>query len=143
MALVDPRFVGEWAPFAAAWRRNGLLLGCGEGYQQAHDLALVCSSLPGKGSVTLVGEGAVGVAAQLATRISPRIARVIATDVGPRFEDDGNRIPLCPEILRIGDIPAGTRGQVTERTDDPGWSTTSGSLPLRDESVARVILRHR
>lgn len=105
VALVDPRFVGEWSPFVAGWRRNGLMLGRGEGYEAAHDLALVAQSLPGKSPVTLVALGSTGVSGLLATGLSPRIRTFVANDLGPRFADDGNRLPFFPEILRRGDLP--------------------------------------
>lgn len=101
-AVIDPRGLGEWQPFAAAWRRNGLLLGRGELYQAAHDVALVCASLPGDGPVTLVGIGAAGPTAVVAATLSARVRKVVTDDLGPPYESDGNRTPLAPELLRHG-----------------------------------------
>ena len=105
LVLVDPRWSGEWQRFAPFWRRNGLMLGQGEGYQAAHDVALVCASLPGGGKVTLVGLGTAGVTALLAAPLCPRIIFLIADDLGPDYEEQGNRLPLCPELLRWGNLP--------------------------------------
>ncbi len=102
--LVDPRFVGEWQFVAPAWRRNGLLLGCGEGYQAAHDVALVAESLPGTAPVTLVGLGGGGVVAVLAASLSRRTTRVVTDDLDPDWTRDGNRLPLLPEFLRQGGL---------------------------------------
>ena len=55
--------------------------------------------------MALVASEQAGVAALLAARISRRISTVIASDLGPRFAEDGNRVPLCPEILRLFDLP--------------------------------------
>jgi hypothetical protein len=104
LVLVDPRWSGEWQRFAPFWRRNGLMLGCGEGYQAAHDLALVCASLPGNAKITLVGLGTAGVPALLAAPLCPRITRLVADDLGPDYHGNGNRLPLCPELLRFGDL---------------------------------------
>jgi hypothetical protein len=103
--LVDPRPYGEWAPFRSAWQRNGLFLGRGEGYQTAIDTALVCASLPDETKVHVIGRGEAGVIAVLAAHLCPRIAKVTVDDLGPSFAHDGNRWPLCPEILRFGDLP--------------------------------------
>ncbi len=104
-AVVDPRPYGEWAPFRRAWQRNGLLLGRGEGYQAAVDVALVAASLPGDQPVTVEGRGEAGVVAVLAALLCPRIAGVRAPDPGPSYASDGNRLPLCPELLRWRDLP--------------------------------------
>lgn len=104
VALVDPRWCGEWQRFAPFWRRNGLWCGRGELYQQAHDLALVCRNLPGDARVVLVGLGTCGPAAIVAATLCDRIERVIADDVGPAYEDHGNRLPEAPELLRAGGL---------------------------------------
>ncbi|MBM4060461.1 MAG: hypothetical protein FJ265_05105 [Planctomycetes bacterium] len=103
--LVDPRPYGEWSTCRAAWQRNGLLLGRGEGYQAALDTALVCAALPGAAPVHLVGLGEAGVVALLAAHLCDRIERLVTDDLGPPFAADGNRQPLCPELLRWGDLP--------------------------------------
>lgn len=105
MVLVDPRPYGEWAPFRAAWQRNGLLLGRGEGYQAALDVATVCASLPGDVPVHVIGRGEAGVTALLAAHLCPRIVRVVADELGPTYAEEGNRWPLCPELLRSCDLP--------------------------------------
>ena len=102
---VDPRPYGEWARFRSAWQRNGIFLGRGEGYQAALDTALVCASLPGKAPVHVVGLGEAGVVAVLAAHLCPRIVRVVTDDLGVPYEQDGNRWPLCPELLRFRDLP--------------------------------------
>lgn len=102
--LVDPRPYGEWSPFRAAWQRNGILLGRGEGYQAAVDLATVCASLPGAVPVVVEARGECGVVGVLAARLCARIERVIAKELGPDYGQDGNRLPLCPELLRWQDL---------------------------------------
>ena len=104
-AFVDPRPYGEWSPFRHAWQRNGLLLGRGEGYQAAVDVALVAASLPGDQPVLVEGRGEAGVVAVLAAHLCPRIGGVRAPDLGPSYASDGNRLPLCPELLRWRDLP--------------------------------------
>ncbi|HEX6813555.1 MAG TPA: LamG-like jellyroll fold domain-containing protein [Planctomycetota bacterium] len=103
--VVDPRPYGEWARFRSAWQRNGILLGRGEGYQAALDVALVCASLPGEARVHVVGLGEAGVVALLAAHLCPRIVRVAADDLGEPYGKQGNRLPLCPELLRFRDLP--------------------------------------
>lgn len=103
--LVEPRPYGGWSPFRAAWQRNGLLLGRGEGYQAALDTALVCASLPGEAPVHVVGLGEAGVVALLAAHLGPRITRVTTDQLGANYAQDGNRLPLCPELLRFADLP--------------------------------------
>lgn len=103
--LVDPRPYGEWAPFRAAWQRNGIFLGLGEAYQAAVDVALVCASLPGEQEVVLDGRGEARVVAVLAALLCPRIARVVKGDLGESYAENGNRTPLCPELLRWHDVP--------------------------------------
>lgn len=102
--LVDPRFLGEWQFLAPFWRRNGLLLGCGDGYQAAHDVALVAASLPGTAPVTLVGLGEAGIVAMLAASLCPRATRVVTDDLDPDWERDGNRLPLLPGFRRAGGL---------------------------------------
>lgn len=103
--LVDPRPYGEWAPFRAAWQRNGIFLGRGEAYQAAADLAAVCNHLPGSAPVHLVCLGEAGVIALLAAHRCPRIERLVTDDLGPNYAAAGNRLPLAPELLRWGDLP--------------------------------------
>ena len=103
--LVDPRPYGEWAPFRAAWQRNGIFLGRGEAYQAAADIAAVCHNLPGKAPVHVVGLGEAGVVALLAATLCPRIERLVTDDLGPNYAAAGNRLPLAPELLRFGDLP--------------------------------------
>jgi len=105
LALVDPRPYGEWRAFRSAWQRNGLLLGRGEGYQAAIDVAQVCASLPGDAPVRVIGLGEAGVVALLAAHLSQRIRAVLTEDLGRPYADDGNRLPLCPGLLRLGDLP--------------------------------------
>ncbi|MBL8755789.1 MAG: hypothetical protein JNK15_21005 [Planctomycetes bacterium] len=102
--VIDPRPYGEWAPFRSAWQRNGLLLGRGEAYQAAVDVALLAASLPGDLPVAVQGIGEAGVIALLAAQLCPRIEHVLVDDLGPTFAADGNRLPLCPEIRRFGDL---------------------------------------
>jgi hypothetical protein len=106
LVVVDPRPYGEWAPFRSAWQRNGLLLGRGEAYQAAVDVALVAASLPGQGNVRVHGKGEASVVALLAAHLCPRIDQVDVDDLGPTYAADGNRLPLAPELLRFGDLPA-------------------------------------
>jgi len=101
---VDARGFGEWAPFAAAWRRNGLLLGRGELYQAAHDVALVCESLPEPRRVTLVGLGDGGFVAVVAATLSGRVRDLITDDLGPGYAEAPNRTPHAPEVLRRGGL---------------------------------------
>jgi poly(3-hydroxybutyrate) depolymerase len=103
--LVEPRPYGGWAPFRAAWQRNGILLGRGEGYQAALDTAIVCASLPGAGPVHVVGLGEAGVVGLLAAHLCHRITRVTTDQLGANYAQDGNRLPLCPELLRFADLP--------------------------------------
>jgi poly(3-hydroxybutyrate) depolymerase len=103
--LVDPRHYGEWAPFRSSWQRNGIFLGRGEGYQAALDTALVCASLPGSEPVHIVGLGEAGVVALLAAHLCPRIVHVGADELGEPYSKQGNRLPLCPELLRFRDLP--------------------------------------
>lgn len=102
--LVDPRPYGEWARFRSAWQRNGILLGRGEGYQAALDTAIVCASLPGTEPIELIGLGEAGVVALLAAHLCPRITSVVTPDLGPSYASAPLRLPLCPEILRWGDL---------------------------------------
>jgi hypothetical protein len=103
--LVDPRPYGEGSPFRAAWQRNGILLGRGEGYQAAVDLATACASLPGEAAVVVEARGECGVVAVLAAHLCARIERVVARELGPSYTQDGNRLPLCPELVRWKDLP--------------------------------------
>jgi len=103
--LVEPRPYGGWAPFRAAWQRNGILLGRGEGYQAALDTAIVCASLPGAAPVHVVGLGETGVVGLLAAHLCPRITHVATDQLGANYAHDGNRLPLCPELLRFADLP--------------------------------------
>lgn len=105
VAVVDARPYGSWATFRSAWQRNGLLLGRGEGYQAAVDVALAAASLPGDGPVHVVGRGEAGVVAVLAAHLCPRITRVTADQLGEAYAEEGNRWPLCPELLRWRDLP--------------------------------------
>lgn len=125
--LVDARFTGEWQSFAPSWRRNGLLLGCGEGYQSAHDTALAAASLPGKAPVRLVGLGNAGVTVLMAADLCPRVQQVIAEDLGVSFAQDGNRLPLCPEILRLGDPFAFFTARLSRCELVLGGATTAGA----------------
>ncbi|MGB3968052.1 MAG: hypothetical protein WBO45_15055, partial [Planctomycetota bacterium] len=102
---IDPRPYGEWARFRSAWQRNGVFLGRGEGYQAAVDVALVAASLPGDAPVHVVGLGEAGVVALLAAHLCPRIVQATADELGPAYAEDGNRQPLCPELLRLHDLP--------------------------------------
>ncbi|MCA8948181.1 MAG: hypothetical protein KDE27_01685, partial [Planctomycetes bacterium] len=97
LALVDPRPYGEWQRYRSAWQRNGLLLGRGEGYQAAVDIALACASLPGEGPIQLVGRGEAGIPSLLAAGLCNRIVEVDTDELGRDFAADGNRLPLCPE----------------------------------------------
>ena len=104
--LVDPRPYGEWARFRASWQRNGIFLGRGEGYQAALDVALVCTQLAARGTpVHVVGLGEASVVALLAAHLCPRITRLVTDDLGETYAANGNRLPLCPEILRFRDLP--------------------------------------
>ena len=103
--LVDPRPYGEWAGFRSAWQRNGIFLGRGEGYQAALDTAQVCASLPGTAPVHVIGLGEAGVVAVLAAHLCPRIVHVVTDDLGGSYAANGNRLPLCPELLRYRDLP--------------------------------------
>ncbi len=103
--LAEPRPYGEWASYRSAWQRNGILLGCGEGYQAAYDVAQVCHNLPGAAPVHVVGLGEAGVVALLAAHLCPRIVRIVTDDLGPSYAENGNRLPLCPELLRWRDLP--------------------------------------
>jgi hypothetical protein len=117
--FVDPRPYGEWSRFRSAWQRNGLLLGRGEAYQAAVDVALVAASLPDENAeVYVAGAGEAGVVALLAARLCPRITHVWA-DPGPSFAEDGNRLPLCPEIRRWGDVADLVAALGTERYRGP------------------------
>ncbi|HEX5051325.1 MAG TPA: LamG-like jellyroll fold domain-containing protein [Planctomycetota bacterium] len=102
---IGPRPYGEWSAFRSAWQRNGLLLGRGEGYQAALDTALVCASLPGTAPVHVIGLGEAGVVALLAAHLCPRIVHVAVDDLGASYAEQGNRWPLCPELLRFRDLP--------------------------------------
>ena len=103
--LVDPRPYGEWAPFRAAWQRNGIFLGRGEGYRAALDVALVCASLPGDAPVCVLGRGEAGVVALLAAHLCSRITTIEVPELGDSYASAGNRWPLCPELLRWRDLP--------------------------------------
>ena len=105
IVAMDPRPYGEWATFRSAWQRNGLLLGRGEGYQAAVDVANVAASLPGDAAVHVEGRGEAGVVALLAAHLSSRITVVVTDDLGRNYAEDGNRLPLCPELLRFRDLP--------------------------------------
>jgi hypothetical protein len=140
--LVDPRFTGEWQSPAPAWRRNGLLLGCGEGYQQAHDVAQAVASLPGAAPVRLVGLGSCGIVALMAADLCARVRLVIADDLGATFQDDGNRLPLCPEILRLGDPVAFFSARLSGHCElKLGGATTPGALRprLQPDDLARLL----
>ena len=41
----------------------------------------------------------------LAAGLCARITRVFAADLGPSYALDGNRLPLCPELVRWKDLP--------------------------------------
>jgi len=103
--VMDPRHYGEWARFRSSWQRNGIFLGRGEGYQAALDTALVCASLPGTEPVHVVGLGEAGLVALLAAHLCPRIERIGADELGEPYGKQGNRLPLCPELLRFRDLP--------------------------------------
>jgi hypothetical protein len=105
--LVDPRPYGEWAPFRPSWQRNGIFLGRGEGYQAALDVALVCTQLASvdQAPVHVVGLGEAGVVALLAAHLCPKITRIVTDDLGETYAANGNRLPLCPELLRFRDLP--------------------------------------
>jgi hypothetical protein len=135
--VVDPRWTGEWQRYAATWRRNGLILGQGEAYQMAHDLALACASLPGEAEVTLVGLGSAGVGALLAAGLCPRIGHVVLENLGPTYAVDGNRLPLAPELLRSADLPEllqalGKRCRVTV-------GGFAGAPPLVNDALCRAV----
>lgn len=151
---VQPRWCGAWAPCADAWRRNGLLLGAGEAYQAAHDLALACASAPGSGDVTVVARGRSGVAALLAAPLCSRIRTLVITDLGPTYTSDGDRVPLAPELLRWGDLPelvaaiGGPRHIALGGLPASGaWRPSRGVVwepcdaPLDDLAVARILAR--
>lgn len=105
LVTMDPRPYGEWAAFRSSWQRNGLLLGRGEGYQAAVDVANVAASLPGDEPVRIDARGEAGVVAVLAAHLCPRIVDVVTDHLGPSFAEDGSRLPLCPELLRFRDLP--------------------------------------
>ena len=130
VVLVDPRGRGEWQRFAPYWRRNGLILGCGEGYLAAHDLAQVCASLPGDAPVTVVGLGAAGVEALLAAALTARITHVVTDDFGRYYSEDGNRLPFCPELSRYGGILQLVR-DVEDRCELRLGGTARGGSPHR------------
>jgi hypothetical protein len=138
--LVDPRWLGEWQTYAPFWRRNGLLLGAGEGYQAAHDVALVCHSLPGKATITLVGLGAAGVTALLTAPLCPRITRIVADDLGPTFAADGNRLPMCPELCRFGDLD--DLAKTAARSAQCTIGGFAGRAPLTATDVGTAIAAH-
>src|SRR5262249_49072289 len=135
--LVDPRWCGEWQRFAPFWRRNGLMAGCGEGSRAAHDRALVGASLPGNAKITLVGLGTAGVPALLAAPLCPRITRLVADDLGPAFAADGNRLPLCPELLRCGDLARLLADARSSAACDIGGF--AGAPALTQADVARLL----
>ncbi len=103
--LVDPRPYGEWSQFRQPWQRNGLILGRGEGYQAAVDVALVCQSLEGSPPIILRAHGEAGVIATLAATLTDRVVEVQTEPLGATYRENGNRRPLCPELLRFGDLP--------------------------------------
>lgn len=140
VVLVDPRGRGEWQRFAPFWRRNGLMLGCGEGYLAAHDLALVCQSLPGDAPVTVVGLGHAGIEALLAAAICPRISRVVTDDFGPSYAEDGNRLPFCPELSRYGGV-----GQLVHAVEERCELHLGGLAPAArlDAGQLRQLLSRR
>jgi poly(3-hydroxybutyrate) depolymerase len=146
--LVEPRPYGAWGPFRAAWQRNGLLMGRGEGYQAALDVASVCQNLPGDAPVHLVGLGEGGVVALLAAHLCPRIVHLVTNDLGPDYAENGNRLPLCPELRRWRDLPELIRtlpprcdyelgGAVREPTGSPNWKICP---PFSDEELASRLL---
>jgi hypothetical protein len=143
--LIDPRFVGEWQSPAPSWRRNGLWLGCGEGYQCAHDVAQAIASLPGKAPVRLVGLGSCGIVALIAADLCPRVQLLIADDLGPPFAEDGNRLPLCPEILRLGDPIAFFRARLRARCEfvAGGTSAPGGAHAALSSDDLTRLLAHR
>lgn len=104
--IFEPRTQGEWGEFAGAWVRNGLLLGCGEGYLAAHDIAKVVESLPPDAAVQVVALGSCGVEALIAAGITTRIGMLVVEDLGPSYADGPDRSPQLPEIRRFGDVPA-------------------------------------
>ena len=53
----------------------------------------------------VVGLGEAGVVAVLAAHLCPRIVRVAADELGEPYGKQGNRLPLCPELLRFRDLP--------------------------------------
>ena len=49
--------------------------------------------------------GRLGSRPVLAAGLCARITRVFAADLGPSYALDGNRLPLCPELVRWKDLP--------------------------------------
>ncbi len=142
VALYDPHLVGESAAFLGGWRRNGILLGCGEGYMLAQDLADVVTSLPGTGRVTVVALGQAGPSALIAAQFTPRIGSLVIENLGPTFASDGNRIPLCPEILRFGDLAELVAAAGRRRIVLGGAPADSGlppTAPLTPEAVGAAL----
>lgn len=49
--------------------------------------------------------GEAGVVGLLAAHLCSRIARVATHQLGANYAENGNRLPLCPELLRFADRP--------------------------------------
>lgn len=101
--IVEPRLTGGGL-VREAWARNGMLLGCGEGYAQARDIAQAIASIPGEQRVRVVALGESGVSALIAATVSPRVERVVVEKMGPTYETEPGRAPNCPEVRRLGDL---------------------------------------
>ncbi len=143
VVILEPRFRGEWREFAdgnGGWRRNAIILGRGEGYQAAVDIAQIIQSIPGDGKVTVVALGPTGVEALLALGGAPRIHSLIIDNLGPSFTADGNRDPQCPGILRFGDLDKLIATARPDCTLTIGGSTLGkGPKPLDADQIKAAL----
>ena len=104
--LPDIRLTGA---LRRKWSLDGILWGRPEAGMAVTDLHSCLDALPlpagaGTRRVVLVGFGDAGLTAVLAGVLEPRIAAVIATDLGPTY-GEGRNSPLIANLLRVGDIP--------------------------------------
>ena len=145
LALVDPRFMGEWGLDANAQRLNGIFFGRPPAAVGSHDLAAVAAWLRERPEVLadrvgVVSLGDAGPLALFAAALDEEIAFAAAPDIGPTYAA-GREHPTASHLVTVGDLPEVAAscaprplviGGVAE---DEGWPVTEaayGTLEARE-----------
>lgn len=113
VALVDPRWFGEWSDgltWSAARESallNGIILGQPPASCGTRDVLAAVRFAEGRGGgpVELLSYGATGVLALLAACLDERVVSVAAHRLGASYAG-GRTVPVAPHLATVGDLPS-------------------------------------